>query len=54
MDRNALFTRILIAYADLGWAVPTGIEYSSLTQLRDTLTLAETIRDTRNEIRGAR
>ena len=40
-DRNEIFARLQIAYADLGWALPTGIESAPLANLQATLDLAE-------------
>lgn len=39
-NREALVARIFSLYADLGWAVPTSIEYARLTQLEDTVSVA--------------
>jgi hypothetical protein len=41
MTRTEIFTRIQIAYADRGWAVPTSIEYASTARLLDTLAIAD-------------
>lgn len=38
--RQQLLGQIFALYADLGWAVPTSIEYSRLTSLEDTLGVA--------------
>ena len=40
MTRTEIFTRIQIAYADRGWAVPTGIEYASTALMHDVLAMA--------------
>lgn len=39
-DRTRLVARITLAYADLGWATPTSIEYASIGALYRTLNCA--------------
>ena len=38
--REQLVSRVFALYADLGWAVPTSIEYARLTLLEDTVSVA--------------
>ena len=38
--REQLFAQLVVLYADLGWALPTSIEYARLTHLEDTLGIA--------------
>lgn len=38
--REQLVGRLSSLYADLGWALPTSIEYARLTLLEDTLGMA--------------
>ena len=39
-DRTRLVGRITLAYADLGWALPTSFEYGSIGSLYRTLDCA--------------
>lgn len=38
--REELFAAVLVAYADRGWSVPTGLEYASLDLLEASYALA--------------
>ena len=38
--REQLVAQLFALYADLGWAVPTSIEYARLTHLEDTIGVA--------------
>lgn len=51
-DRTRLVARITLAYADLGWALPTSFEYSSIASLYRMINCAnETLVTRGNEVR---
>jgi hypothetical protein len=45
--REQLVGQLFALYADLGWAVPTSIEYARLTHLEDTLGVALNAKEAR-------
>jgi hypothetical protein len=40
MNRSDLFAELVYLYAELGWALPTSIEYASLELMRDSADMA--------------